>query len=168
MAPLSKKGLSLYFTSSRVTPDSQGGQDIWVSHRSSVSEPWGPPQNLGPGINTFFDEGAPSLSTDGHLMYFSSTRPGGFGGNDIYVSRRYDKRDDLGWLDPENIGSGVNTAANEVSPATFKDLGTGLVTLYFDSNRAGGPGPFTDDGAHNGNDLYAATLGPMRASATRY
>jgi len=37
---------------------------------------------------------------------------------------------------------------------------TGLVALYFDSNRAGGPGPVTDDAANNGNDIYAATLGP--------
>ena len=160
---LSKNGLSLYFMSGRIQPDAQGGQDIYVSQRSSVREPWGPPQNLGPAINTPFDDGAPSLSIDGHRMYFSSNRPGGFGGNDIYVSRRYDKGDDFAWQDPENIGSGVNTAANEASPATFRDDRTGQVTLYFDSNRAGGPGPFTDDLAHNGNDLYAATLGPDEA-----
>jgi WD40 repeat protein len=157
---LSKDGLSQYFTSSRAHPDRQGGWDIYVSQRNSVSEPWGPPQNLGPAINTTFDEGAPSLSIDGHRMYFSSNRPEGFGGNDIYVSRRHDKRDDFGWEFPDNIGSGVNTDANEASPAIFNDDTTDLVTLYFDSNRAGGPSPVTNDNGNNGNDLYVATLGP--------
>jgi WD40 repeat protein len=159
---LSKDGLSFYFTSSRVDfPGAQGGWDIYVSRRNSEDEPWGPPQNLGPGINTAFNEGAPSLSIDRHRMYFASDRPGGFGGNDIYVSRRQDKRDDFGWENPENLGGGVNTDANESSPAIFNDDARGLITLYFDSNRLGGPGPFTDDpGAHNGNDIYRATLGP--------
>jgi len=158
---LSKDGLSHYFTSSHPHPGAQGGWDIYVSRRTSIGEPWGAPQNLGPPINTPSNEGAPSLSIDGHRMYFSSDRPGGFGGNDIYVSRRHDKRDDFGWESPDNIGDGVNTDANEASPAIFKDDEADQVTLYFDSNRAGGPGPFTDDiPGHNGNDIYAATLGP--------
>jgi WD40 repeat protein len=158
---LSKDGLSLYFTSTYPHPGAQGGWDIYVSQRTRVGEPWGPPQNLGPTINTVSNEGAPSLSIDGHRMYFSSDRPGGFGGNDIYVSRRHDKRDDFGWESPDNIGDVVNTEANEASPAIFEDDEADLVTLYFDSNRIGGPGPFMDDApAHNGNDIYAATLGP--------
>src|SRR2546423_8363144 len=71
---ISKDGLSLYFTSARVVPGAQGGWDIYVSQRASVSAAWGPPQNLGPTITTPFDEGAPTLSIDGHRMYFSSDR----------------------------------------------------------------------------------------------
>jgi hypothetical protein len=156
---ISKDGLSLYFTSARSAPDAQGGWDIYVSQRASVGDPWGPPQNLGPTINTAFDEGAPTLSVDGHRMYFSSDRPGGFGGNDIYVSRRQNKRDDFGWQFAKNIGSDVNTSANEASPAIFEDDVMGVRTLYFDSNRPGGLGPLTDDPpAHNGNDIYSSML----------
>jgi hypothetical protein len=167
---ISKDGLSLYFTSSRNPehpddPTKLKDWDIYVSQRSAVSEPWGPPQNLGPKINTPFDEGAPTLSIDGHRMYFASNRPGGFGGNDIYVSRRHDRRDDFGWEFADNVGGGVgtdlvNTEANEASPAIFEDDATGALTLYFDSNRPGGPGPFADDSAHNGNDIYTSILGP--------
>jgi WD40 repeat protein len=159
-AAISKDGLSLYFTSSRPAPDAQGGWDIYVSQRARVSEPWGPPQNLGTTINTAFDEGAPSFTRDGRHMFFSSNRPGGFGGNDIYVSRRRNKHNDLGWQAPGNLGPGVNTGANEASPAIFEedDDDGHMITLYFDSNRPGGLGPFTDDVGHNGNDIYVSTL----------
>jgi WD40-like Beta Propeller Repeat len=155
---ISKDGLSLYFTSSRSVPGAQGGWDIYVSQRSSVHDEWGPARNLGPTINTPFNEGAPVLSIDGHRMYFSSNRPGGFGGNDIYVSRRHDKRDDFGWQAPVNIGGNVNTSANEASPAIFDDDEAGVRMLYFDSNRPGGLGPFGEDGANNGNDIYSSML----------
>jgi hypothetical protein len=106
---ISKKGLSLYFTSATCGSDPSppgcrpgfGGWDIFVCQRATVNDPWGPAQNLGPAINTPYNEGAPSLSVDGHRMYFASNRPGGFGGNDLYVSRRHDKRDDFGWQPPE-------------------------------------------------------------------
>jgi hypothetical protein len=155
---VSKDGLSLYFSS--VRPDGFGGWDIYVSQRISVNDSWGAPHNLGATINTAANEGRPSLSPDGHVLYFSSTRAGGFGGNDIWASRRRNKRDDFGWQEPENLGSGVNTAFNEASPNIFEDDASGVTTLYFDSNRPGGLGPFTSDGANNGNDIYASVLQP--------
>src|SRR5438094_261275 len=87
---ISKDGLTLYFQSDR--PGGFGGVDLYVSQRSSVHAPWGPPQNLGPRINTAFNESTARLSIDGHRLYFTSDRPGGFGSNDIYVSRRHNKR----------------------------------------------------------------------------
>ncbi len=146
---ISKDGLSLYFQSDM--PGGYGQADIYVSQRASVHDPWGPPQNLGPNINTASNELAPNLSTDGHKLYFHSNRPGGFGGADIYVSRRANKRDDLGWQPPENLGSGVNTASQEQQPCVFEDEETGVVTLYFISNRPGGMGDL---------DIYASTLQP--------
>ena len=82
---ISKDGLSLYFACFNC-PGNVGGSDIWVSQRASVNDVWGTPQNLGPNINTSAGEGGPALSSDGHSLYFVSNRPGGFGGNDIYVS----------------------------------------------------------------------------------
>lgn len=143
---ISRNGRSLYFASSR-----SGDFDIWVSQRSSVDDPWGPPQNLGPAINTTAREQAPFLSPDEHRMYFFSDRPGGFGGTDLYVSRRRDKHDDFGWQPPVNLGSGVNSAFNENTVVYFDDDATDTGILYFNSNRPGGVG---------GTDIYASTRQP--------
>jgi hypothetical protein len=146
---ISKDGLSLYFFSER--PGSLGLNDIWVTRRASVDDPWLPPQVLGPAINTEHNENAPTLSLDGHRLYFASDRPGGFGGLDLYVSRRHNKRDDFGWQPAVKLGSGVNTSFNDAAPALFEDDGTGTITLYFHSDRVGGIGA---------DDIYASTLNP--------
>jgi hypothetical protein len=146
---ISKDGLSLYFQSNRA--GGFGGFDIYVSQRPDVDAPWGTPQNLGPNINTASDEQAPALSLDGHRLYFHSNRPGGFGGSDIYASRRHNKRNDFGWQPAENLGGGVNTAAQEQQACVFEDDETGVTSLYFTSDRPGGLG---------GVDIYASTLQP--------
>jgi Tol biopolymer transport system component len=146
---ISKDGLSIYFTCVGC-PGSAGGFDLWVSQRITTNDPWGPPQPL-TAINTASLESAPFVSPDGHRLYFFSNRPGGVGANDLYVSRRRNKRDDQGWGPPENLGPGVNTAAGETQPAVVEDDATGTITLYFSSNRPGGPG---------GLDIYATTLQP--------
>jgi len=146
---ISKDGLSLYFHSNR--PGGFGGADIYVSRRASVDAPWGPAQNLGPNINTPFNENAPDLSLDGHQLYFQSNRPGGYGGTDIYVSERHNRRDDFGWQPAENLGAGVNSSATDQQPCFFEDDTTGTTTLYFNSNRPGGIGS---------HDIYASTLQP--------
>lgn len=150
LAPfISKDGLSLYFGSTRA--GGLGGTDIWVSQRAGVNEPWGPPQNLGAPINSPFNDNGAALSLDGHRLFFNSNRPGGLGGQDIYVVRRRNKRDDFGWGAPVNLGGGVNSAANDQGPERFEDDATGTITLYFTSNRAGGMGQ---------RDIYMSTLLP--------
>lgn len=148
---VSKNGLSLYFTSTR--PEGCGGFDIWVSTRESVDDAWGEPANLGCDINSSGLDAAPVLTIDGHRLYFHSDRPGGAGAVDLYVSRRRDKRDDFGWQTPENLGSGVNTAAGEFQPAIFEDDESGITTLFF-AGRAGAPGGL------GGPDIYRSTLQP--------
>ena len=147
---ISKDGLSLYFTC-QGCPGGLGGIDIWVSQRATLTDPWGPPQNLGSVINTADNDAGPSLSLDGRSLYFISNRPGGLGGNDIYVARRQDKHDDLSWQPPVHLGNPVNSAANDVTPQPFVDRKTGTTILYFTSNRPGGLGA---------NDIYASELGP--------
>ncbi len=147
---ISKDGLSLYF-SRPATAGGFGGFDIWVSQRASVDTPWGVPQNLGPNINTPFNEFGPVLSIDGHRLYFTSNRTDlGYGGDDLYVARRHNKRDDFGWQLPENLGSGVSTTANERFAMPFEDDETGVITLYFASDRTG----------LGDLDIYASTLQP--------
>lgn len=126
---LSPDELSLYFGSNR--PDGLGQFDIWVSQRSCLDCPWGPPVNLGPPINGPDNGGQPSLSNDGHLLFFSSNRPEGSGGEDIWVSRRANPQDDFGWEPPVNLGPHVNTQANENGPAYVQAAEGRHAYLYF-------------------------------------
>jgi len=108
---LSKDGLSLYFASNR--PGGYTTLDLWVSQRSSIDAPWGPPQNLGPVINSSGAQAAPHLTRDGHWLYFASNRAGGFGSFDVMVSWREDVHDDFAWQTPVNVGPPVNTSGWE-------------------------------------------------------
>jgi hypothetical protein len=114
--------------------------DVFVSQRANVEDAWGARQSVGTNINTTFNEASPSLSLDERLLLFASDRPGGFGGFDLYVSRRHNRRDDLGWQLPVNLGDGVNTPANELQASVFEDDATGVITMYFASNRPDGLG----------------------------
>ena len=135
---ISKDELSLYFGSTRL--GGFGLEDIYVSQRETRDDEWGPPVNLGPIINTLANESVPAFSRDGHLLFFSSGRPGGFGGVDIWVSRREDTHDDFAWQQAENLGAGVNSLSTDAGPSYFENDEVGVPQLYFNSNRPGGPG----------------------------
>jgi Tol biopolymer transport system component len=81
-----KDGLEMFFASNR--PGGLGVIDLWVATRASTTEPWGVPVNLGPVVNSSFNDGAPAISRDGRSLYFYSDRPGGSGLNDLYFSTR--------------------------------------------------------------------------------
>src|SRR5829696_5475230 len=117
-----------------------GGEDIYVSQRQTRDDEWGPAMNLGPIINPTSNEMVPAFSRDGHLLFFASNRLGGFGGLDIWVSRREDTHDDFAWQPPENLGAGVNSASIDAGPSYFENDEVGVPQLYFNSNRPGGPG----------------------------
>jgi hypothetical protein len=97
---------------------------------------WTAPVNLGEVVNSPYAEFLPALSKDGASLYFVSDRPGGAGGEDLWVTRR--ARRDQPWGTPVNLGSALNTAFNERSPELSRD---GHL-LFFATNRPGGSGDF--------------------------
>jgi len=146
---ISNDGLSLYISSYR--PGGFGGEDIWVSQRDSLDDPWGPPQNLGPNINSDGNEFGPDFSPDGHWLFFSSTRPpGAIGAPQIWVSYRKDVDDDFGWGPAVNLGPDINLPGlDDNAPTFFHDHKTGATSIYFNSHlRTDGPGDF---------DIYVST-----------
>lgn len=145
---IAKDDLTLYLASTRA--DGYGGQDIYVSHRDSIHDAWGPAQNLGPTINSSANDLCPTLAIDGHHLFFVSERVGGYGKQDLYVARRRTKRDDFGWESPVNLGGGVNSSGHDFTPTVFEDEATGQVILYFGSDRPGGLGSV---------DIYSSLLG---------
>ena len=147
---ISKNGLALIFASNRL--GGVGGNDLYMSKRASLNDPWETPV-LVPNVNSTAAEMCPTLSLDEHGLYFASNRPGGCGNVDIYVSRRHDRRDDFGWQLPENLGCEINGYINgaygDYPPALFEDE-TGSVVMYFASGRPGGLGGLYD--------YYASTM----------
>ncbi len=95
---------------------------------------WTTPKNIGNTINTKGWESQPSLSADGRKLYFSSAREGGLGGHDIWLSTR--EKDQ--WSIPVNLGSKINTPADDEGPFAHQDN----KTLYFMSNGHIGMGDF--------------------------
>ena len=135
---LSPDELSLYFGSDRtVAGESFGGNDIWVSQRDCRECPWEAPHDLGPVVNGAGNEGQPFISQDGHLLFFTSNQgPGGWGGDDIYMSRREDARDDFVWGPPVNLGPNVNTADSEGGATYIQNVEDGPVNFYFTRSSA--------------------------------
>ena len=130
---LSVDGRTLLFTRCGVRDD-YGSCDLYFT--TSDGKQWQAPRNLGPQVNTNAWESQPCLSADGKRLFFSSNRPGGKGGRDIwYLDRTKD-----GWSAATNLAV-VNTVGNEESPYLHPDGHS----LYFMSN--GHPG-------HGGYDLF--------------
>ena len=94
----------------------------------------GSPTNLGPPVNSSFDDWSPRISADGLELYFDSNRSGGFGSYDIWIAKRA-TADDI-WSEPENLGPMVNGPDWEQTPRISAD---GL-SLFFGSNRPEGSG----------------------------
>ncbi|MFM6923998.1 MAG: OmpA family protein, partial [Ferruginibacter sp.] len=125
---ISQDGQLLIFTGCNY-PEGEGSCDLYFSVKTNNG--WSEAQNLGPAINTDFWESSPSLSPDKRDLYFASSRPGGFGGRDIWVVHRLVTGR---WSRPENLGEAVNTSGDESCPFMHADN----ETLYFNSN--GQPG----------------------------
>lgn len=132
---ISADGKALYFCSRR--GGGYGGIDIWVSYLNDNGF-WSEPENLGPNINTPFDEQSPFIHPDNQTLYFSSNGHIGMGDADLYLSRKQNDK----WGEAENLGYPINTLGNENGLivtasgkkayfSSFNDS-TGLDIYYFD------------------------------------
>jgi OOP family OmpA-OmpF porin len=124
------KTLLLYMTPVQGSSDN----DLWVCHLSDDGT-WTEPKSLGKNINLPGDEMTPYVAADGVTMYFSSNRPGGFGENDIWMTKRLDKSWTK-WSDPVNLGEPINTPDWDA----FFTLDAGGEYAYLTSSADGGYG----------------------------
>jgi outer membrane protein OmpA-like peptidoglycan-associated protein/Tol biopolymer transport system component len=137
---ISQDGQWLIFTGCNF-PEGFGACDLYISYLTP--DGWSAAENMGNKVNSESWDSGPSLSPDKRDLYFSSDRPGGYGGRDIYVSHRLPNGR---WSEPENLGAGVNTIGDECCPFIHADN----QTLYFTSNGHQGYG---------GDDLFMVRKG---------
>ena len=134
---ISADGLQLYFYSFR--PGGYGQCDLYVTQRAARTSPWGLPTNLGPQVNGSSEDFFPSVSPDGLELYFTSVRTDGYGGWDMYVSKRATPNDP--WGDPVNVGPAVNSPGQEGWVVFSPDW----LLMFFWSDRPGGFSPWGDN-----------------------
>jgi outer membrane protein OmpA-like peptidoglycan-associated protein len=143
-ASLSYDGKILYFVSNREDL-TLGGLDIFMSKKDEKGK-WGKPVNLGPSINTEYDEETVFAHPDGKTLYFSSNGHNTMGGFDVFKSVFENGR----WGTPENLGYPINTAGDEIS---FVINANGKRAYY----------STTQEGGFGQRDIYVITmLGPEK------
>lgn len=135
-------GRYLYFASER--PGGLGGKDLYVSEK--VNGEWGKASNLGPMINTQYNEDAPFIHPDGITMFFSSEGHKSIGGYDIMYSIRKENS----WTEPLSIGIPLNTTEDD----RYYVINAKGDVGYFSSNRGGA-------GGKGQQDIYAVTPGVL-------
>lgn len=135
----SHDGKTLYFTSNR--KGGLGDMDIYRSELDSKGA-WGKPVNLGPGINTPFNEASPFMAESGNRLFFSSEGHDGMGGYDIF----YYDFDNPG-LGAVNPGYPLNTTDNDLFYVPQGDGSSGFYAL-------------SDENSYGGRDIYSVTIVP--------
>lgn len=137
-ACFSPDGNTLYFVSNR--SDGFGGRDIYKCVKLPNNR-WSKAKNLGPTINTEYDEDAPFMHPDGVTLFFSSNGHKTMGGFDIFFSILADS----GWYPPQNMSYPINTTDDDI----FYVVSTDGKRAYFSSVREGGLGE---------KDIYMVTI----------
>lgn len=132
---------TIFFSSNR--PGGYGGKDLYMMKKLPNGK-WGEPFNLGPNINTEYNEDAPFVHPSGNVLFFSSEGHKNMGGYDVFKSN-FDETGNF--TEPENLGYPINTRDDDI----FFVLNADATAGYFSSEREGGFGS---------QDIYKATFSP--------
>lgn len=124
-ASLNNLSKEIYFASDK--PGGYGGTDIYVTRLLPNGE-WGEPQNLGPSINTKYDEDFPVLSNDGKILYFSSNGHTSMGGYDIFKAD-YDQ-EKMKYVNPRNLGYPINSPYDEMNFSISESGRYGYISAF--------------------------------------
>lgn len=130
-ASLSPDQSTLFFTSNR--PGGFGGLDIYAV-KKNASGKWGKPVNLGPNINSIYDEEAPMIHPDGKTLYFNSNGLSSMGGFDVFYSQ---KLADGSWAKAVNLGYPINSPDDDLFFFPNLDKSEAYMTSYrFSENKS--------------------------------
>jgi outer membrane protein OmpA-like peptidoglycan-associated protein/tetratricopeptide (TPR) repeat protein len=129
---ISKDEKTIYFTSDR--PGGYGGSDLYTATREKNGE-WTRVRNLGPKINTMYDEEGPFIDYDQVTLFFSSEGHNSMGGHDVYKATLLDAKK-LEWTSPENLGYPINTTDHDLYFIASRDS----KRAYYSSFREDGMG----------------------------
>ena len=112
VATFTAGGKQMYFTrTAKKKSKDESIKHLNIYHAKAEGNTWNKVEKL-PFCNLEYSSCHPTLSADGNRLYFSSDRPGGFGGMDIYLSQKIGNK----WSSPINLGPIVNTSGNEIFP----------------------------------------------------
>lgn len=128
---LTKDGNTLYFTSNR--KGGYEGLDIYRSEKQADGT-WGPPKNLGPTINSRYNEDTPFITENGKRLYFSSYGHYGMGGYDVFYS---DLNEEGEWGEPINMGYPVNTTDDNLFFTPVNNGDNALFSQYIEGEGFG-------------------------------
>ena len=123
-ATFSKNGKTMIFARSSSEKKKDPHKEVDLFESKFIGGKWTEPKILSISNPKYWDS-TPALSKDGRRLYFSSNRPGGFGGIDIWVATKGRK----GWAKPRNMGRKINTKGNEMFPYLAESG-----NLYFSSD----------------------------------
>ena len=134
---ISKNSRFLLFSSNK--SGGYGGEDIWFSEKKE-NDQWSKPINMGPTVNSSYDEISPFLHPDGVTLFYSSNNEESIGGYDIFVTQ---KDEISSWSAPENLGLPINTVFNE---------------RYFSTSTDGTIGYYESNNEEENTDLYSVKI----------
>ena len=143
---LSADERTLFFVSDR--PGGLGGRDIYMCRRLPNGK-WSAPINLGPPINTPYDEDGPFFHPDGKTLFYSSNGPNSMGGFDIF---RTELRPDSTWAPPVNLGYPINTPGDDI----YFVLSASGLHGYYASER---------DDSYGEKDIYLIDFSTLQVAA---
>ena len=144
---LSADERTLFFVSDR--PGGMGGRDIYMCRRLPNGK-WSAPINLGPPINTPYDEDGPFFHPDGKTLFYSSNGPNSMGGFDIF---RSEIRPDSTWSPPINLGYPINTPGDDI----YFVLSASGLHGYYASER---------DDSYGEKDIYLVDFSTLQVAST--